>query len=203
MRWLIPLVLIGASTVARADKLITIPTGTKITLNTVKLEGLFEQSRNRNSRYYIGTGLTDAIDAHITGEVFDGRRMRTSLDFSYNYIPPIIGIGPGISVGVQDVLNVTRDGRRFFLAITTREGFADSVSGLVPAEFTFGGYFGAVNAPFVGVVLPFTDYVKFLAEFNGQRINAGVEVKPTPNIGLRAIFERRDVLLGAQITLRF
>lgn len=203
MRWLLPFVLLGGSAVARADKLITIPTGSKITLNTIKFEGLLEQSRNRNSRYYIGTGLTDAIDAHITGEVFDGRRMRTSLDFSYNYIPPIIGIGPGISVGVQDAFNVTRDGRRFFLAITTKEGFADSVSGLAPAEFTFGGYFGAVNAPFVGVALPFTDYVKFLAEFNGQRIHAGVEVKPTPQIGLRAIFERRDVLLGAQITLRF
>lgn len=203
MRWILPLVLIGLSTYANADKLITIPTGTKITLNTLKLEGLFEQSRNRNSRYYIGAGITDSFDAHITGEVFDGRRMRTSVDFSYNYIPPITGIGPGISVGVQDVLGVTRDGRRFFLAITNKEGFLDSEGGRVPAEFTFGGYFGSVSRPFVGVALPFTDYVKFMAEFNGQRINAGVELRPTPNLGLRAIFERRDVLLGAQVTVRF
>lgn len=203
MRRLLPLLFVGLSTCAHADKLITIPTGSKITLNTVKFEGLLEQSRNRNSRYYIGTGITDAIDAHITGEIFDGRRMRTSFDVSYNYIPAITGIGPGISIGLVDALGVTRDGRRFFLAITNKEGFTDSTGGTVPAEFTFGGYFGSYSSPFVGVALPFTDYVKFMAEYTGRRINAGVEFRPIKEIGLRATFERRDVLLGAQITIKF
>lgn len=172
-------------------------------MNTIKIEGLLEQSRNRNSRYYIGAGITDAIDAHITGEVFDGRRMRTSIDVSYNYIPPITGIGPGLSFGIQDALGVTRDGRRFFIAITNRDGYVDTVSGSVPAEITIGGYFGAINAPFIGASLPFTDYVRFLSEYDGRRVSAGVEVRPVKDIGIRAVFEGRDVLLGAQLTVRF
>ena len=203
MRILAPLVLISFAAVASADRLITIPTGTKIKLYTIKFEGLWEQSRNRSSRYYLGAGITNAIDAQLTGEKFDGRRIRNSFDVAYNYIPPITGIGPGISFGIQDVLGVSRDGRRYFLAITTREGFADSVSGMVPAEITIGAYFGSVNSPFVGVMLPFTDYVRVLAEFNGKRINAGLELRPTNDIGLRAIFDRSDVLVGAQISVRF
>lgn len=203
MRAFLPVFVLGLSSFAFADRLITIPTGTKIKLDTVKLEGLWEQSRNRSSRYYIGAGITNAIDAQLTGEKFEGRRLRNSFDVAYNYIPPIIGIGPGISFGVQDVLGVSRDGRRYFLAITTREGFADSVSGLIPAEITIGAYFGAVNSPFVGVMLPFTDYVRFMAEFNGMRINAGLEIRPTSDIGIRAIFDTNDVLVGAQISVKF
>ncbi|MBC8066366.1 MAG: hypothetical protein H7Y17_16160 [Chlorobia bacterium] len=203
MRTLLPLALIGLSATAFADRLITIPTGTKIKLNTIKAEGIWEQSRARSSRYYLGAGLTDAIDAQFTGERFEGERFRSSFDISYNYIPPIIGVGPGVSFGVQDVLNVTNDGRRYFIAITTRQGFADSVSGSIPAEFTLGAYFGSVTAPFIGVMLPFTDYVRVLAEYNGRRINAGVEIRPTNDIALRAIFERKDLLIGAQVTIKF
>ncbi|HJP82547.1 MAG TPA: hypothetical protein VJ835_03495 [Fimbriimonadaceae bacterium] len=203
MRSLLPLAVFSLSALSAADRLITIPTGSKIKLDTIRAEGLWEQSRSRNSRYYIGAGLTNAIDFEFTGERFDGHRFRNSVDLSYNYIPPIIGFGPGISFGVQDAFGVTRGGRRFFLAITTREGFADSVSGAVPAEITIGAYFGSVNAPFVGVMLPFTDYVRALAEFDGRRINAGVEFRPMANLGLRATFERNDVLIGAQVTLKF
>jgi hypothetical protein len=77
------------------------------------------------------------------------------------------------------------------------------VSGLVPLEYTIGMYFGSVTAPFVGVAIPMTDYVKILAEHNGRRINAGIELRPTPDIGIRAIFERRDILIGAQVSIRF
>jgi len=203
VRTLLSLATLGLATLSMADRLITIPTGTKITLDTVKFEGLTEQSRSRSSRYWLGFGVTNAIDAQITGEKFEFGRFKTSFDVAYNYIPPITGIGPGISFGVQDVLNETHDGRRYFLAITTKEGFADSVNGSVPAEITIGGYFGSINSPFVGVMLPFTDKLRFLAEFNGRRITAGVDIRPTNDIGLRAVFDQRDVLVGAQITLRF
>jgi hypothetical protein len=203
VRAILPLALLGLTATAFADQLISIPTGTKIKLNTIKVEGLWEQSRDRTSHFYIGTGVTNAIDAQITGEKFEGHRFRTSFDLSYNYLPPIIGFGPGVSFGVQDVLGVTRDGRRYFLAITTKEGFADTVNGTIAAEITIGAYFGSVNSPFVGVMLPFTDYVRVLAEFNGRRINAGVEIRPTNEFGLRATFERRDVLIGANFTVKF
>lgn len=203
MRALLTLALALGAAFASADRLITIPTGTKVTLNTLKFDGLFEQSRARNSRYSVGAGLTDAIDVFLTGEERDGRRFRASLDFSYNFIPPITGVGPGLSFGVQDALGVTKMGRRFFMAITTREGFADSVNGSVPAEFTLGTYFGSVNAPFVGVMVPFWDQVRLLSEFNGRSLSGGFEIRPTPNLGVRAIFDGHDVLLGAQATIRF
>jgi hypothetical protein len=203
VRSLLPICLLALACHAQADRLITIPTGTKIRLDTLRIEGMLEQSRNRNSRYYLGFGATNAFDVEVTGQVFEGGRMRTSLDISYNYIPPIIGFGPGISFGVQDIWGVTRDGRRFFVAVTNKEGFADSVHGFVAAEFTFGAYFGGISSPFVGVMLPFTDQFRVLAEYNGRRISAGIEIRPTNDIGIRAVFEEKDVLLGAQISLRF
>lgn len=203
MRALLPLALVGLSTTAFADRLITVPTATKIRLNTIKVEGLLEQSRGRSQKYYLGTGVTDAIDLEFTSERFNGNNLRTSFDVAYNVLPPLPGYGPGVSVGVQDTLGVTRDGRRFYLAITTKEGDADTVSGWVSLEYTIGMYFGAVTSPFVGLSIPFTPYVKFLSEYNGRRVNAGVEIRPTQDIGLRAIFERKNVLVGAQVTVRF
>jgi hypothetical protein len=203
VRALFPLARVGLSATAYADRLITVPTATKIRLNTIKAEGLWEQSRARTQKYYLGTGITDAIDVELTGERFENHRFRTSLDVAYNYLPPLPGFGPGVSFGVQDAFGVTRDGRRFYLAITTREGDADTVSGWVSLEYTIGMYFGAISSPFIGVSIPFTPHVKFLAEHNGRRISAGVEIRPTSDIGLRAVFERKDVLIGAQVTLRF
>jgi len=203
MRVLLPLALLGLASAAHADRLITIPTGTKIQMNTWRFEGLWEQSRNRSSQYYLGTGITNSFEVELTGEKWEGHRIRNSFDFSYNYIPPIIGFGPGISVGIKDAMGVTRDGRRFYLAVTNKEGFADTVHGLVPAEFTFGLYLGSVNRPFVGMMLPFTDYVRIMVEFNGQRINAGTEIRVNRSFGIRAVVDRKDVMVGGQFTLRF
>jgi hypothetical protein len=203
MRALLPLALLGVAAVAHADRLITIPTGTKIQMNTWRFEGLWEQSRNRSSQYYLGTGITNSFEVELTGEKWEGRRIRNSFDFAYNYVPPIIGFGPGISVGIKDVMGVTRDGRRYYIAITNKEGFADTVHGAVPAEFTFGAYFGSVNRPFDGAMLPFTDYVRLMVEFNGLRINAGAEIRVNKEFSIRGVVDRKDVMIGAQLTLRF
>jgi len=172
-------------------------------MNTLKYEGLWEQSSARTVRNYFGFGVTDAIDAQIETEKFDEVRTRATFDLSYNYIPPITGIGPGISFGVQDVMNNSRDGRRFYVAVTQREGYVDTVNGSIPLEFTLGGYFGSINSPFVGVMVPFTDRVRFLAEYNGKRITAGLDLRPFNNIGLRAVFEEHDLLVGAQVSIKF
>ncbi|MBN9502211.1 MAG: hypothetical protein BGO01_19205 [Armatimonadetes bacterium 55-13] len=203
MRSITSLALILVCGVASADRLITIPTGSKIRLNTVRVESLWEQSRSRTQKNYVGFGVTDGIDMEVFTEKYEGKNIRTSFDVSYNYIPPIVGIGPGISFGIKDFLNVSRDGRRMFLAITTKEGYADSVTAQIPAEITIGGYFGSVNAPFIGAMLPFTDRVRFLAEFNGKHLEAGLDIRPLRNLGLRAIFDNKDVLVGAQFTFRY
>lgn len=203
MRSTFSFALIFVASIACADRLITIPTGTKIKLHTFRVEGLWEQSTARTEKTYYGFGVTDAIDAEIETEKFPGRDMRATFDVAYNYIPPITGIGPGISFGVKDVLGNSQDGRRYFLAITQREGYSDTVNGSVPMELTLGGYFGAVNSPFVGVMLPFTDKVRFMAEYDGRRISAGFDIRPLNNVGLRAIFSNRDTLVGAQVSIKF
>jgi hypothetical protein len=79
VRVLLPIALLGLTSVALADRLITIPTGSKIKLKTIKAEGQWEQSRARSEKYYFGTGITDAIDAEFTGERFGNRAFRSSL----------------------------------------------------------------------------------------------------------------------------
>lgn len=186
-----------------ADRLISIPTGSKIPYRVVRGEVMWEKSRSRSMESFLGIGIGKSFDMELRSERFNSDESIGSFDLAYNYIAPIQGFGPGLSLGVQDALNKTRDGRRMYFAATFLEGSNSDMIGDKPLTLTLGAYVGSINAAFVGVDLPFTNEVHMLAEHNGRRITFGFEVQPVRWGSIRLLFRERDTLLSAAITRRF
>jgi hypothetical protein len=186
-----------------ADRLISIPTGSKIPYRVFRAEVMFERSRSRSVESFLGIGVGKSFDMELRSERFESDKTLGTFDLGYNYIAPIQGFGPGLSVGVQDVLDRTRDGRRAYFAATFLEGSSSEMIGDKPLTLTIGAYFGSINAAFVGVDVPFTNAIHMLAEQNGRRITFGIESQPVRWAAVRILFRERDTLLSAALTRRF
>lgn len=134
---LVPVIMLAAN--AHADRLVNIPTGTKIHKNTLRLESLSKLGGGPQRRYYLGVPLGEVFDAQfIVDRDGPGRRDRLSLDASYNAFVPIPDIAPGISLGVRDLTNTTHDGRAIYLAVTNKFSQDGPYNMETPAEVTWG-----------------------------------------------------------------
>jgi hypothetical protein len=202
-----PLILalvLGAASLATADRLITIPLGRKVPFDNFKFDTFIEMSSGRTWDRYIGFGLTHEIEIDYHGEKIDHGPMRDTFDLSYNLISPLVNQAPGISAGVQDVLNRTRNGRRVYIATTWRQAVDNVGKGNLPFETTLGVSEGHDVRPFVGVSIPLSDQVRFLTEHDGFRIATGFEYKAFKNaFSARLIYRDQDVMFGANLTLKF
>jgi hypothetical protein len=177
----------------------TIPTGRKIPYGTVRLEYLSEFRSGRTTFGYLGLGIGTSFETEIRTEYFRGDKTVGTIDFAYNYISPIPGITPGISVGVQDLSESTVDGRRVYAALTFREPF-ETVNGSVMADTTLGLYLHGPSIGFVGVSVPFSKEFRILVEHNGLRFTSGVEIRPVPSVGVRLLYRESDTLVGVSWT---
>ncbi len=191
-----------ATSLASADRLIDIPIARKVPLGEFRLEGQLEASRGRTQRYFLATGLTQNLDVELRTERLNRHSTTGTFDVGYNIQPPLVNLSPGISVGVQDALDITRDGRRGYLAVTFRDGLDTSAQNAY-VDTTLGIRVGRETLPFVGVDLPLESRVHALFEHNGKRLAACIELKPMPMLNLRFIFERNDTLISAQLTHKF
>jgi hypothetical protein len=195
---------LASAPLAYADRVITIPTGKKVPYRTVKFDTFIELSGGRSWDRYIGVGVSPEIEIAYHGEKFSGSGERDTLDFSYNYVSPIINASPGISVGVLDVLNRTQDGRRLYIAATFRQAVDNVGMGNLPLEATIGLSQGRRMLPLVGVSVPLSDALRMLVESDGMRISAGSEVRLLNNkLGARLFVRERTVMVGANLTLKF
>ncbi|MFI5385297.1 MAG: hypothetical protein ACHQ50_04165 [Fimbriimonadales bacterium] len=197
-------ILLGIASTALPDRLITIPLGRKITFDTFKIDGFAELSNLGTWDRFVGFGISPEFEVDYHGERIDSGPTRDTLDLSYNYVTPIMNQSPGISVGVQDALNRMRGGRRFYVAATWRQAVDTIGTGNLPLEATLGVSQGSRTLPLVGVSLPFSQDLRLLAEDDGVRIASGIEFRLFKNaLGVRLIVRDQDVMVGANLTLRF
>jgi len=189
---------------AAADRLITIPTGRKIPFMDIKFDSFADLSAAKNWDRFVGIGVSPEIELDYHGERFAGGPMKDTFNASYNYVPPITNQSPGLSIGVQDILNRTREGRRYFIAATWRESVDNVGSGNLPMDVTIGVSQGARALPMVGVNLPVSERFRLLVEHDGFRLAAGLEYRALKNaFGARVIVRDQSVMVGANLTLRF
>jgi len=189
---------------ALADRLIDIPTGTKVHKNTLKLDGRWLQNRTDQVRYALGIPILDAFDAFLLMDrPLQKGSDRVSLDFSYNAVVPIVDLSPGISVGVTDLFNNTRGNRSYYLAITNKIGLDGTYNMDTPAEVTYGIGTGGLHGLFFGSKLPFSDRVSILSEWDTTRLTGGLELKPHPDLSLRWLFRQQETVIQVQWTMRF
>lgn len=198
--WVLALAAAAASP-AHADRIITVPTARKLPFRTVRYELQAHPGGNRVSESYLGIGIGTALEIELRHGAARSGGAEGTIDFAYNYLPPILD-APGISFGIQDALDRTPDGQRFFFAIGFRPMFS-TLSGDVPADVTLGAFLGRVDSAFVGVAIPFSEQVRLLAEHNGYRLSSGFEIRPVRTIGLRAILRDQALHLGFWATKRF
>jgi hypothetical protein len=197
------LALLFVSVPAWADRLIHIPVGKKIPFGEVRTSTLFEIASPENHESILGIGIGKSFDAEVRWPHFPGDRRKTTLDVSFNYLSPIVDISPGISIGMLDLLQETREGRRGYLAITWRRGVIGDAVNNSFVELTVGFLFGGTNNGFVGVQLPFTDQFRLLAEHDGIRINSGMEFRFAPTASTRLLVREGRLAVGLGFAMRF
>lgn len=188
---------------ATADRLIFIPTGGRLRSDLIKVEAINQGLKNDNRLMSVGTGLGHSFDFEVIDSFVRGRGHRTTLDFAYNYVIPIPDLAPGITVGVQDLLNRTTTGRGFYGAITWRYNQDSEVNSDTPLDLTIGAGTGRFKGAFVGARLPLTNEFRILVEHDSQRITAGAEVVPVQNVRLLWLIQKDQTLLGASLRVRF
>lgn len=202
MRWIGCFVVFAAAVTAMADRDITVPKGKKIRDGFVRAEMFFTPG-SREAQAWLGTGFLQSIDLELTGNRQRGGEWRGSMDFSYNYAPPIIDVSPGVSVGVQDALNVTEEGRAVYLAMTYRYGNEGDLNQDVPTELTLGLWSRKSGLFFLGMSLPFSNKVFLLGEHDSRRLAGGIEVRPFTGLALKSIFESGGTSFGVSLSRKF
>ena len=202
MRLLAAVSLLALTTVATADRLITIPTGKKLLSDSFRFEIMTDRSRDITMGWF-GTGLGQSFDFEVTGESFNDNVMVGSLDLSYNYTVPVMDFLPGISLGVQDLAGVSDRGRAAYLAITHRYGNTGELNQDIPTELTFGFWTRHEGLVFAGVSLPFSHVFSLLAEHDSENLTAGVQLSPRDGIDFRALFRQNQVMVSLRVQARF
>ncbi len=203
MRILMVLALAVAAAVARADRLIYIPTARKIPFRTFKYEFRAEPRVKGELEHYLGIGLTTSWELEVRSQNLGLASAATTFDLTYNYLSPFTGLTPGFAAGVQDILNKTAEGSRPFIAVTFREGY-QAIGGEFPGDLTIGISLAQKRLyPIVGASIPFSEAVTLMAEHDGFRISAGFEVRPIRSLALRFLVRERSSLFGFVYQRRF
>ncbi len=202
MRFLAAASALLLSTAAFADRLILIPTGKKLLSTAFQFEILTDRSRDITMGWF-GMGLGQSFDFEFTAESFNDNRMTGSLDFSYNYTVPVVDFLPGMSIGVQDALNVTERGRNMYVAITHRYGNYGELNQDIPTEVTYGFWTREGGLFFAGVTLPFSKAFQLLAEHDSDNLTAGIQLSPHEGVNFRALFRQNQVMVSFRVQARF
>lgn len=190
------------ASLAQAEREITIPKGKKIRDNRVRAE-ILGVPGEKFTKTWLGTGFLQAYDFEWTTFQDGQSKANSSFDFSYNFAPPIMDISPGISIGVQDSLNRSEDGRGVYVASTFQYGNEGDNNQNIPTEFTFGFWTKKTGLFFAGASLPLSEKLILLCEHNSKRLAAGIEIRPFTGATFKTVFEQSGTSFGLALSRRF
>lgn len=194
---------VGLCSLSFADRIILAPNALKVRNQQARLEYDFELTRHRNARAYLGIGVTKEIEAEFILDRMETKPDLASLNLSYQFVPCIADAAPGISFGVQDLMDRTIERRMFYTAFTYRFGMDGQYNSNTPLELSLGFGVGRRNGVFVGAMIPFTWQFRLLADHNIQGVSAGLEYFPLHNASVRWIFRDGQSQLGIRWTTRW
>jgi hypothetical protein len=199
---ILPLVgILVLSVVGRADEFLSIPTGGKVPFGDVRLD--FASGFNAGfSQSYADFGIGKSFETTLRLERPLDMSSVGTFDFAYNYIAPISGLIPGLSFGVQDGLDQTPEGRRFYAVLTSRQIYSTD-TGDSPGDVTLGVFVGRRSGPFVGLDIPLATYLRLVACHDGYVITAGIEFRTNKRFGLRLVAVDGRPQIGLNTMTRF
>lgn len=203
MRGLCAAALVVFASVAWADRLIGIPTGSKVPLGDARIGFLQQLGDRERWSAYCGFGITKALDGEVTAERGGRGSTVASCNVAYNLVAPLINYTPGISIGVVDILDRTEDGRGLYVAVTYRLSAEETQLFSAPVELTLGVGAGAFHGAFVGLALPFSNELRGVFEHDSRRISAGFEWRPLSGLAIRYGVRDDQGFASATVSLRF
>lgn len=196
-------VLLAVAAVSHGDRVIYVPTATKILNRHFRVEHLWEPTKSNRFDTMLGVGVTRDIEVEFVLNRFDQTASLGTFNASFQFVPPLVDTAPGLSLGVQDALDRTPDGRGYYFAFTYRLGLDGEYNSRTPLEISMGGMFGRRNGLFVGVQLPFTWQFRGLVEHDTRRVTGGFEYRPLHGFAVRALWRQGQTLLGVRYTAKF
>ena len=188
---------------ANAERLLFIPTGDKLRNDQIQFESWASKGNFKNRISFVGIGILDSMDFELRDEYGSFGKNRTSFDFSYNFFVPFPDVSPGISLGVQDILGNTQDGRSIFLAATWKINQDSPLNANSPIEVTLGGGTGRYRGAFFGARMPFTDGFRLLTEHDSRKLRLGFEIVPLRDLKVLWMTDEQTTSFGANYSVRF
>lgn len=185
------------------ERLINVPTATKVPFGAIRVEAQSHQGAIDRHRFSLAAGIGEAWDLEASWDRSRRADAEGTFDLSYNYVPALPDAAPGISVGIRDAFNTTRDGSGAYISATFRYGQYGERNGESPAEVTVGGGLGAFRGVYMGTMLPVTDQFRLLAEHDSRRITAGIELRPLRDFRVRWVHSRDQSCVSVGWTYRF
>ena len=182
---------------ARADRLISVPTARKLLDGSIRLETLRRFGRGAEATDYLAAGLGPAWEAEA--RLFE-RSDRATIDLTYNLLSPFPGLAPGFAFGLQDALDETGPGRRLFACGTVRNEFGRRGESF---DVTVGLFVGRRVTPYVGASVPLRKGLRLLAEHDGYVGQAALEAAPFRGVRLRVVSREGAMLGSVGYTARF
>ncbi|MBI5708370.1 MAG: hypothetical protein HZC36_15415 [Armatimonadetes bacterium] len=203
MKYVPLLIGIALSSSAAADRFIHGPIAQKLPYGALKLEGLWSGAEGRTASQRVGLGFATVFDGELVWDRRPGHESQFTFDLAYNYTDPVVTLIPGVSIGVQDALNRSEAGRRFYWVTTYHYGLDGKLNQNVPLEFTLGASLGARNGAIASFNIPFANWIRLVSEYDAGRLTQGLEYRPSKEAVVRMLFEEKTVLWTASLVRRF
>ncbi|MBL8087783.1 MAG: hypothetical protein JNM85_06900 [Chthonomonas sp.] len=176
-----------------------IPNAHKVLKRTLRLHGASSLNLRDRREFAVQAPIGEAWETALT---YDERGRRASVDLAYQFLIPFPDAIPGISIGVVDLPNRTRDGRSLYLVATWQFGLQGESNGNVPAELTLGGGTGRYRGLLFGMKLPLTDRFSLTSQHDSRDLRAGFEFQATQELKFRIQFQQNRSLVSFDWTLR-
>jgi hypothetical protein len=202
MRFWVAAAATGLAGCSAAERLIAAPVGVKIRSDETRIEHVWTAGDPDRGQWIVGMGVGLAYDFEIVYERAQGSPRGLTFHGSFNLLPPVVDFAPGISFGMLDMLNQTRDGRSPYVAISFRYAQFGDFNVEAPVLSTIGMRGGKHAGLFTSVELPFADSFRLLVEHDAIRLTAGVELRPVRGLVVRWLFRQEETMLGVQVRWR-
>jgi|GEM_PF-6308274 len=192
-----------STTFALASNAIFTPIAQVLQTRELNLQGYYATGDRLVEVGQLGLGLGKGFEARFTDSQFQQGSGRQSVDIQYLYLSPFGDESPGITFGVNDLFNVTPDRIRGYVGVSYQVGLNADLNESLSAIVTVGVFIGHRTAPFTSVIIPFGTSFDARLEDDGDRINAGFNLKLGYGFELRAITRGQRTMLGLNFNKNF
>ncbi|MEM4408310.1 MAG: hypothetical protein QXI19_06165 [Candidatus Caldarchaeum sp.] len=134
-----------------------------------------------------------------------------SLNIQHSIVQPYPDLFPGISIGILDLFNETKEGMSLYVAGTWQTNIYTDWATDERGSITIGTGTKRFRGAFVSLYLPIYRRVSLLGEHDSRDLLVGFEFVPIKNtdsskdlwIGLRVVFSNDGTSLGFQLRRSF